>query len=248
VQVTIPKASIAFIIDPQVHKPLGTGFHFLRSDWIVTAKHVVMDGDKPRPILLSTYLNAIAGTPIDSRALGCQCDVVWTHPEIDLAVLAVPPGAHEVLPLMPGHHSLAGAKGFYFVGYSPTSSGDRKLTMAVGHTSQFAIERRERSTVEETVVFEAATAEGGNSGGPLLGEGGAVVGVIIERFSEAAGKSFCRATSIAPILEALTLAGSSEPVFVPLNMQVAAVPRWKSGRRPRAPDAPGGDEPAPVAG
>ena len=49
------------------------------------------------------------------------------------------------------------------------------------------------------IIFEAPYAEGGFSGGPILGEGGGVAGLIIDNFS-VDGKIFARATSILSLL------------------------------------------------
>jgi hypothetical protein len=57
--------------------------------------------------------------------------------------------------------------------------------MLVNHVPAFTVEVREREGLnEELVVFNAPRSEGGHSGGPIMGEGGGVVGVVIQNYVE----------------------------------------------------------------
>lgn len=192
--VTIDRHSLAYIGVAKTKKILGTGFFCLRPDWVFTAKHVVIDDyGHPRTDL--------AIWPLDLE--GFPSTVIYTHPEVDLAVLQYS-RTQGIKPLFAGYSSLTGSKGLICVGYSPTQSKlQEAAVLYVNSVVQFENESRERHFgLEELVVFEAAYSEGGHSGGPLLGEGGAVVGVVIQNFS-ANGKTYARATSLHPLLAVL---------------------------------------------
>ena len=77
-----------------------------------------------------------------------------------------------------------GKNGFIRLAYAPSLSGGKNTTFDASHIIEYEIEIRERDIGNETIIsFEDNAAEGGNSGAPLCGEGGGVVGVIIQRLS-----------------------------------------------------------------
>ena len=131
--------------------------------------------------------------------------IIYLHKEVDLAVLEL----SKIIcrrPLASGHASIAGSKGLFCIGYSPTiTQRHGQPSLYVNDVPNFKYEKRERNFgVEELIVFEAPYAEGGHSGGPILGDGGSVVGVIIESISNN-NKIHLRATSVAPLLDELIL-------------------------------------------
>ncbi len=83
--------------------------------------------------------------------------------------------------------------------------------MLINHIPVFTTEIRERKGFnEELVVFEAPWSEGGHSGGPIFGEGGGVVGVVIQNYRENQTLK-ARGTSLASLISELRFPGSSAP-------------------------------------
>ena len=78
---TIHQSAIGLVRDEEVARPIGTAFSFLLPHWFVTAKHVVMldYGETRREI--SLVLNKAA--PVSAQ-------VLFVHPDVDLAVLRAP--------------------------------------------------------------------------------------------------------------------------------------------------------------
>ena len=74
--------------------------------------------------------------------------------------------------------------------------------MEFNYIPSYTRECREREGNEDLVVFEAPYAEPGHSGGPILADGGTVVGVVVESFI-AQGKTFARATGLHPLVTML---------------------------------------------
>lgn len=76
--------------------------------------------------------------------------------------------------------------------------------MYVNRIVKFDIQLRGRDGYdEETIIFPAPDSEGGHSGGPIFGEGGGVVGAIIEHFHD--GKHLvARGTSLMPLVAKLS--------------------------------------------
>jgi Trypsin-like peptidase domain len=193
ITITIHQSAIGLVREESLAKPIGTAFCFLLPHWVVTAKHVVMDYGEPRRRL--TFV------PNKARAMGAR--VLFAHPEVDLAVLEVEQPICD-RPLYPGHHTLAGAKGLIFAGYAPSKpQASGQPSIYVNEIPQFQVQVRERGALsEDTILFAAPDAEGGHSGGPVFGEGGGVVGAVINRFHD--GSSFvAQATSLAPLLAGL---------------------------------------------
>lgn len=192
VPISIDGNSVAIILDGQRDRPLGTGFAFIRPNWLVTAKHVVtVDGIHRDNLQVIFY----AGKKVAAK-------VIFTLAQTDLAVLEL---ASDVCsrPLAPGHHSLIGSQGLVCAGYAPSLTGPDSLSVHVNRIETYQSETRERDDGEEQlIVFEAAFSEGGHSGAPIFGAGGAVVGVVIDNFVQN-GKTYARATGLAPLVRAL---------------------------------------------
>lgn len=194
---TVDNNFVGLVVDQAANRPIGTAFTFLQPHWAVTAKHVVM-------------LNGVARQNLHvlfAEGVSCPAQVLHVHPVVDLAVLSVP-GSPCKVPLFPAHHKFAGSDGLIAAGYTPSKTVEQHgLTIVVNNVPVFVMEQRERPEgVEELVVFEVDFAESGHSGGPVLGLGGGVVGVVIELFERDAVRRV-RATAIEPLLRELTFGG-----------------------------------------
>jgi hypothetical protein len=191
--ISIDHNSISLIVDGAQRRSLGTGFSFIQPNWVVTAKHVVLDQGLPRQkILVSPYKHVT----VEARLL-------YAHPLVDLAVLELPSDICN-RPLFPAHHSLAGSSGLICAGYAPSKTNPvGPAVFFINEIPSFESELRERTGLnEELIVFDAAFSEGGHSGGPIFGSGGGVVGAIIENFASG-GSLRARGTSLAPLVRQL---------------------------------------------
>jgi hypothetical protein len=194
-QVSFDVNSIGIVLDLVEQRALGTGFVLLRPNWIVTAKHVVMLNGLPRTEI------AIL---VEAGRLRARVHAV--HPEVDLAVLELLEPAVCKTPLFPSYAGFTGSNGMLSLGYSPTLS--KQSSPGAGVVNGYPIASyetvvRERSGGnEEVITFKAPASEGGNSGSPVLGNGGGVVGVVIENFIEN-GVTLARATSLVPLLRGI---------------------------------------------
>ncbi len=188
---------------------IGSGCIFMRRDLVLTAKHVVED----RPSSDSP-MRAANGSKDGSEIISADVEAYWCHPDIDIALLKLTPeGASQLggsRPLYPSHFSLNDRLGVAAVGYDKASSNpDAGLWVnKVHHLSEFtSVERNRTSSDEFCLEFEAPWVAGGYSGGPLIGEGGGVIGVIIQVYESVVGTDAGkpggrgRATSIYPAVE-----------------------------------------------
>jgi hypothetical protein len=126
--------------------------------------------------------------------------VEFAHPELDLAILYCP-DLDVRRPLYPGHERFVAGSGLFTLGYTPSLSsipGDGNVLVNVLE-SYVRSDRERRGCVEEIIDFPAPWLEGGHSGGPVLGEGGTVVGVVIDGYDGEPGYRG-RATAIHPLL------------------------------------------------
>lgn len=195
IQFTIDENAVWIIHDQDEGRPLGTGFTFIKPEWIVTAKHVVLsENGAPRTKL---WLSSI-------KIAQAYATLLFAHPIVDLAVLIMSGESPCKIPLFPSHERFSGTKGLVCCGYSPTvSMQNMNPSLFVNWISSYSRERRTRGTGDEDViVFPAPFLEGGHSEGPVFGEGGGVVGVIIQMF-EYGDIRHGRATGIQPLLQHL---------------------------------------------
>lgn len=188
---------ICLICDADEQKPvLGTGFLFLRLDWIVTAKHVVIEDG-----LVRTNLYAEFPTNSPNKV---RLTVIAIHPESDIALLRIvdiPNPCRK--PLFPGYDDLSVSKGLICCGYTP--SNGKTISISIAKVYDKLI--RERRNAEIILEFESKGIEGGSSGGPIFGDGGVVLGLLINVFTteEQPGKQFARATSIHNLIEGIEI-------------------------------------------
>jgi hypothetical protein len=142
-------------------------------------------------------------------------ELLYAHLAVDLAVLRVSHSPCRV-PMFPAHHGFAGQNGLIVAGYAPSLTGSKGRSVLVNSIKSFQMETRERTNGnEELVIFQAGLSESGFSGGPVLGSGGGVVGVVIESW-ESGG----RATVVEPLLRQLTF--SKEATVYPDTDETAA--------------------------
>jgi len=175
----------------------GTGFAFLKPDWIVTARHVVSGQPPAEPIQLLFR---------DGVALPAR--VLLEHPQVDLAVLEVAGNTRCCAPFMPGDGASVSG-GLLCVGYKPSVS-DRdagRYTTFASEVDSYERTTRQRDGYEEILfIFPAPHGEPGHSGGPLLAPGGSVIGVVVDGIT-LGGQHVMRATSIVALHGTLTSGG-----------------------------------------
>lgn len=191
----INQSAIQLIRDPNVKYPIGTGFCFIRPDWIATAKHVVLLHGIPRQNLEVVFTDGI------SR----RAEVYAWHPEIDIAILRLlDPGLCKI-PLFPAYVRFTGQQGLISAGYKPSCSqkDERSFSIVFNRVKSWEIEHRSRiNSEEEVIIFHSEHIEGGHSGGPLFGQGGGVVGIVIETIY---GQPYARGTSILSLLDGIEI-------------------------------------------
>ncbi len=76
--INIDGRAVCLIFDDTSQRAIGTGFVFLRPDWVVTAKHVVLEQGLPRSQLSLVFFR---------REEAIEAQVAVIHPSLDLAVL-----------------------------------------------------------------------------------------------------------------------------------------------------------------
>lgn len=193
--ITIDAHAIFVINDQNLGKPIGTGFSFIKPHWVITAKHVVMDYGELRKNL----------SLISLKKDEVNVSVSFIHPTLDIAVLQIEDPSFCNTPLFPSHERFTGKNGLFYCGYSPLNSNRevKEYGMLVCTIPSYSKEERERDNeTEQTIIFDAPDIEGGHSGGPILGAGGGVVGIIIDGISGENG-SVGRATSVHALLKYL---------------------------------------------
>jgi hypothetical protein len=103
------------------------------------------------------------------------------------------------MPLFPGFEEYTGKRGLVCCGYAPSTGA-----FFLNHIPSYERERRIRDEGDESViVFDAPWMEGGHSGGPVFGEGGGVVAVLLHTIRPDNGERRGRATSILELLRYL---------------------------------------------
>ncbi|HEY0030023.1 MAG TPA: serine protease [Bacteroidia bacterium] len=180
----------------EIKNELGTGFRFLRKNWIVTAAHVVLNYDMPRQGLFAVF-----ASPAPNRSF---LKVLAVHKEIDIAILEILDEQQSVAnPLFPGDDELSVSNGLVCFGYSPSKGSNITASWVNKYSKDF----RERENTEIILEFVNGHIAAGSSGGPICGDGGVVVGVLINVFSNAnnPGKISARATSIQNLMDVIKI-------------------------------------------
>ena len=178
----------------------GIGFAFLKPYWIVTARHIV-SGQPPRQPIQLLFRDGLA----------LLARVLFEHPQVDLAVLAVDGNTRCRAPFMPGGRAPV-AGGLLCVGYQPSvSDGDAgRYPVSVSEVKSYERTTRQRDGYEEILfIFPAPHGEPGRSGSPLLAPDGSAIAVVIDGIT-LDGQQVMRATSIVPALDHLAFATPPE--------------------------------------
>ncbi len=157
----------------QVGKSHATGFFISSNGYILTAAHVVAGVQQ--------------ATITTKSGLELQAKVVRLNQDQDLALLKVPGNGHFALPIETDSLPSVGSE-LYVVG-SPFSK-DLSFSVAKGILSAI------RKDTGHTYIQTDASMNQGNSGGPILGENGTVVGVASWKISSAEGLSFGIPTTV----------------------------------------------------
>jgi S1-C subfamily serine protease len=176
----------------------GTGFVFLKPAWVLTAKHVVLRPDGTARPVTALF-----------RSGPIEAELRFAHPLVDLAVLELRALGKCRAPFLPGDRRIRKTGGLRCGGYSPSVSNPQegRFSYYVSGIHNFERSTRNRDGHEEVVLeFPAAQGDGGHSGGPVFGDGGAVVAVVTEGFVKETVKHM-RAISVHSLLEYLTFPG-----------------------------------------
>jgi hypothetical protein len=192
--IKIDEQAICIIVDGEKNRALGTGFSFLKDNWVVTAKHIVFEDGIEREDIKISFLNKGS----------VKAKVLAVHPELDIVILNYKGESKCKRPLMPGYHEFHTMDYLVLAGYSPTESDNTGLTIMLDKIDDFEIEIRERSFKETTLHFLAKNAEGGYSGGAIIGAGGNVLAIAINTYYKDE-KKYCIATSIGSLMDTITL-------------------------------------------
>ena len=194
----LDKNQVCIISDRNEKIPeLGTGFLFLRKDWILTAAHVVMEHGLPRQNLYIEFV------PNVNEKVILNVKVLAEHKECDIALLQIVDENNPCeFPLYPGHESLSSHKGLIYCGFE-SSNGDLRIEI----TEKFSRNIRIRDHEEVIMEFPSEYVTGGYSGGPIFGNGGVVIGLMINQFSDESNTkgNFARATSIKTIMDSILI-------------------------------------------
>lgn len=176
----------------------GTGCFFMRSDLVLTAKHIIEEAIKMNKEL---FLESLDNRSIKPQKIDFEKTIM--HPKRDLALIKLDASSlPEIHPFFPAHFSMNTKHGAVVIGYNRDLSdgvaGSWKWSVEM--IKEFEVIERERSdgSLEFTLEFNAPWIKPGFSGGPVLSLGGGVIAVIIEGVI---GSSTGRATSIYPIMD-----------------------------------------------
>ena len=181
---------------------LGTGFCFLKTNWIVTAKHVVMQDGLVRKNLTAVFIGE------NKKNVSLKLKIKAIHKESDICILQIIDKNNPCTnPLYPGYEDLNSSKGIMFCGYDSES-----LALSIEHVLDFNMSSRFRENEEFILEFNSKFVRGGFSGGPIFGNGGVLLGVIINLINSADNpeKKIARGISIKTLMNAIDISIKDE--------------------------------------
>lgn len=197
IMMVIKPHQICIICDEEETSPLATGFLFMKKNWMVTAKHVVIKDGLARQKIYAIFVSTT------KEIIYAKLKVIAIHDESDIAILEILDNLNEFThPLYPGHEELSSKKGLIYCGYD---SSFKSLRME--YVDNFVRDSRFRNHEEIIIEFSSNHVTGGYSGGPIFGDGGVVLGLMINEFydSQSPDKKFARAISINTLMQAIKI-------------------------------------------
>jgi len=209
----------------------GTGFAVGTagedSDVFVTNWHVVTSIGEFDPNQARVYIaleNASFDDAVDETDRVIPCEVIYITPgNPDMAILRAtePVSGFKALPLLSsdeikdGAHVVALGYPSLLDDFSATNGGVDDMSVTDGIISRHTVGPEDnRKTAGTKLMFHNAVIAGGNSGGPLLNDAGAVVGINTYGYVEQ-GSSYSGAIYIDYAMEALDGLGISYDVYQP---------------------------------
>lgn len=194
-------------IDPEVgeqRNSAGVGSGVIVSDdgLVVTNNHVVTGA-----ALLQVYV-AGQDDPVNAKVLGVsECS--------DLAVIQLDPG--DYTPLDYRTDDVTAGLAVYAAGYPASDAStieDVDYTLTRGIVSSTTASGETSWASVDEVIEHDARIRGGNSGGPLLDEGGRIVGINYAGIDESDQNYAIAASDAQPVIERLTAGENVESIGV----------------------------------
>ncbi len=226
----------------------GTGFAVGAagedSDVFVTNWHVVTASGKLNPAQARVYIaleNAALEDAVHETDRVIPCEILYITPgNPDMAILraAEPVSGFKALPLlsadqiMDAAHVVALGYPGVLDDFSATNGGVDDMSVTQGYIVRHAVGTQEDADLAGTrLLFFDAVISSGNSGGPLLNDAGAVVGINTYGFGREATTDYAGAIYIDYAMEALDGLGISYDVYQP---PPAEGPQERGGLSPLA--------------
>ncbi len=195
----------------EIKLQIGTGFVFLRKDWIVTAAHVIKNKNGSVRDKLFARFPSINNDSVPLKVILCLI-------QSDIAILQIEGNNNPCTqPLFPGHDDLSVSTGLISLGYTPSKGNVISIIREkIYKKNVWQWQNNENQIIFE---FENSVIEGGCSGGPVFGDGGCVLGVLMEVFKnpEKPSKQYVRVTSIQNLMTAISIdinIEKSEPMIL----------------------------------
>lgn len=205
---------------------VGTGFAVGKkgksSDIFVTNWHVATDDGAPADVYLVLSTKAFGDNGVDWDYL-VPCKVLYTttgYPDIAILQAERVVTERTALPLCPSEYAKQGST-VYALGYPGSSDkansaympADLKdITVTRGVISRFTVMSTEGDT---SIIQHDAHINHGNSGGPLINEDGAVIGINTYSFGDNDNSEWSASVYIDYAMDALDDLGIEYDVYTP---------------------------------